>query len=100
MATTIEYALMAGRAYQTTRDPVNQLPSPNDWLEFFHVPDPSSTFQASSGFEAVSFKRGNEIVISFAGTDPSDISGDIAADLALAAGNISVQLKQAADTYQ
>ena len=28
MVSTIEYALMAGRAYQTTRDPINQFPVP------------------------------------------------------------------------
>lgn len=39
MATTIEYALMAGRAYQTTRAPVNQFLIPDGWLEIAHVPN-------------------------------------------------------------
>ena len=105
MATTIEYALMAGDAYLSTRYPINQFPIPDGWTEFFHVPDQStsSIFQATSGFEAVSFKRttatGTEIVISFAGTYPSDVTGDLAADLALAAGTLSDQLKQAAEYY-
>jgi hypothetical protein len=59
----------------------------------------------ASGFEAATFGNGTaiasstEIVISYAGTDPSDKWGDIAADLALAAGLLSDQLRQAAD-YQ
>lgn len=103
MVTTIEYALMAGRAYQTTRALINQFPFPTGWFEFFHVPDASSTFQAASGFEAVSFRRstatGTEIVIAYAGTDPGDLLGDIAADIGLATGIGSVQLLQAAEYY-
>ncbi|MDH4101514.1 MAG: hypothetical protein OEV28_13195 [Nitrospirota bacterium] len=41
MATATEYALMAGRVYQTTRDKINWLPDLQSlgWTEFFHVPN-------------------------------------------------------------
>lgn len=51
MATTIEYALMAGRAYLSTRGKINWFPVPDGWTEFFHVPDPNvPDFQATDGF--------------------------------------------------
>ncbi|MFA7062483.1 MAG: hypothetical protein WC156_16885, partial [Pedobacter sp.] len=92
MTTNLEYALMAGGAYISNRPDINKLPVPDDWTKFQYVTKPS-------GFEAVSFKRGNEIVISFAGTNPEDISGDVAADISLATGFGSVQLLQAAEYY-
>ena len=101
-ATIIELALMAGRAYLTTRDQINWLPVPDGWAEFFHVPDPAtaSTFPAKNGFEAISFQKTsnpNDIVISFAGT-ASD--GDWThGNIPLALGNLSDQLRQAADYY-
>ena len=63
MTTNLEYALMAGRAYQSTRAQINWLPDlqSQGWTEFFNQ-------QGPSGFEAVSFQKGTEIVISFAGT--------------------------------
>jgi RTX calcium-binding nonapeptide repeat (4 copies)/Lipase (class 3) len=99
MTSTIDYALMAGRAYQATRALINQFPTLTDWLEFFHVPDPTSNFQASSGFEAVAFKKGTEIVISYAGTYLSDIFGDQLANAGLASGFGSSQLMQAVEYY-
>jgi len=74
MTTSIQYALMAGAAYISNRDPKNQFPIPQGWLEFAHVPNNPDypMFTAASGFEAVSFQNianPNEIVISFGGTD-------------------------------
>jgi len=63
----------------------------------FHVPN--SNFPTSSGFEAVSFQRGDEIVISFAGTNPNDLTGDIFTDISLGLGFGSAQLLQAAQYY-
>jgi hypothetical protein len=67
MITAIEYALMAGASYISNRPVVNRFPIPDGWLDFFHVPDPTtaSIFPATGGFEAISFQRGNEIVISY-----------------------------------
>lgn len=52
MVTTVEYALMAGRAYLTTRKAINQFPIPQGWAEIFHVPDPDNpSFPVTDGFE-------------------------------------------------
>jgi hypothetical protein len=100
MATTIEYALMAGHAYLTTRDEINWLPVPQGWTPFLHVPDPDNpSFPTTSGFEAISFQRGTDIVISYAGTYDKDTAGDIFADIGLATGLGSAQLLQAAEYY-
>ncbi len=93
----IDYAIMAGRAYQTNRSGENWFSVPDGWTEFFHVPN--DNYPTSSGFEAVSFQSGNQIVISFAGTDSKNITGDIAADIGLAMGWGSKQLLQAAEYY-
>ena len=95
MTTNVEYALMAGASYISTRSDVNKIAVLDCWVERKDKREANP----SSGFEATYFTKGTEIVISFAGTDPSDKLGDIAADLALAAGIISDQLRQAADYY-
>src|SRR6476659_4009285 len=95
MPTNLECVLMAGRAYQTTRDTINWFSAPGGWSEFFHVPDNSAFTPSSSGFEAVSFRSGNgtgnEIVISYAGTD-SLFSVDNFANFGLATGFGAAQL--------
>lgn len=90
----IDCAVMAGRAYQLSRADINWFPIPNGWSEFFHVPNP--TYAVSSGFEAVSFQRGNDIVIAFAGTAELN---DWPANAGLALGGGSDQLLQAARYY-
>lgn len=79
----IDLALMAGAAYRTSRTNENTLPIPAGWEKTsrWHVTNPSY-----SGFEAVSFKKGDDIVIAFAGTFPKDIH-DVTTDLALGLGN-------------
>ena len=49
----IDCAIMAGRAYETTRAGINEFPVPSGWTEFAHVPN--STYKTYSGFEATSF---------------------------------------------
>ncbi len=89
----IDLALMAGRAYQSTRnEDANWFPVPDGWTELRHI-------EGSDGFEAVSFQRGDEIVISYAGTYSKDYEGDFLADAGLALGLGSAQLNQAADYY-
>lgn len=65
MTTTIDFALMAGVSYRSNRDPNNRFPIPLSWGEV-----PESYRNLPSGFEAISFVKGSEIVISFAGTGP------------------------------
>lgn len=96
----IDNALMAGRAYFDTRASVNRFPVPNGWTEFFHVPNSTFSVTGENGFEATSFRRGSEIVIAFAGTDFTDISGDwTEANFPLAFGDLGTQLVDAARYY-
>ena len=87
MPNDIEYALMAGRAYYDTRADINRLPIPEGWSQVSRFPT------SSSGFEAATFQRGNEIVISFAGTATGV---DWLANAGLASGAGSDQLCEAA----
>jgi hypothetical protein len=71
VTTAIEYALMSGAAYISNRLEINRFPAPDGWTK---VINPDSYFKnPDSGFEAVSFTNGTEIVISFAGTDFSQV---------------------------
>lgn len=91
----IDRALMAGAAYFSTRPEINRIPMPQGWME-------RTEFRVngdSSGFEARAFQKGNEIVIAYAGTNPSDLFGDMAANIGLATGVGSAQLRQAAEYY-
>lgn len=92
MVTEIEYALMAGRIYQSTREKINWLPDllSRGWIEQRHE------VNDASGFEAVSFKRGSEIVISFAGTGSNE---DWWANAGGFFGVNSEQLAQAVEYY-
>jgi len=91
MATEVEYALMAGRVYQSTRGKINWLPDLQSWGW-----TEQQLQQQPSGFEAVSFQKGNEIVISFAGTG-SNV--DWWANAGGFFGVTTEQLRQAADYY-
>lgn len=93
MTTNSEYALMAGASYISTRPNVNRFAVPVGWTERADKRENN----AASGFEATYFTKGTELVISYAGTDPSDTWGDWPTNLALASGRLSDQLRQAAD---
>lgn len=88
----VTYALMAGDAYISTRPAINQFPVPQGWTGFNHR-------SLDSGFEAVTFTNGTEIVISYAGTGPGITNPDWAANIGLATGFGSDQLLQAAEYY-
>ncbi|MCX7155038.1 MAG: hypothetical protein NTW45_01170, partial [Rhodocyclales bacterium] len=104
MATTIEFALMAGASYRDTRNDINKFPIPLGWNMVSRNPQDNTT-----GFEAATFGNGtsiansSEIVISYAGTDGDAGSvltnPDKQADLALGLGLWSDQLGQAAAYY-
>ena len=97
MATTIEYALLAGDSYYDTRADINRFPIPTGWAK---ISNPDSHFSdLATGFEAISFTNGTEIVISFAGTYDKDYFGDWIADVKLATGYAHAQLLQAAQYY-
>jgi len=100
MTTTIEYALMAGGSYISTRPEINRFPAPQNWNEITELRknDPSS------GFEATTFQNSTDIVISYAGTN-GDGGGiftnpDLQAAVGLALGTGgSAQLLQAVEYY-
>lgn len=71
MTTTIEYALLAGASYYDIRAQRNRFPLPQNWNYISRISQDTIT-----GFEASAFTNGTDIVISFAGTDPSDATGD------------------------
>lgn len=66
----VDYALMAGNAYQSTESPtLNRIPFPlegSPWQPLGGGLD----HRQEGGFEATAYKNGNEIVISFAGIGP------------------------------
>lgn len=98
MATDIQYALMAGASYISTRSDVNKFPVPDGWVESIE-----DRQKKPSGFEATYFQNGTDIVISYAGTngDGGGISTnpDKQASIVLALGTGSAQLVQAAEYY-
>ncbi|MDO8775878.1 MAG: hypothetical protein Q7K57_45680, partial [Burkholderiaceae bacterium] len=50
MATTLEYALLAGASYYDTRADINRFPIPDDWSVLSRIPESSTT-----GFEATAY---------------------------------------------
>ena len=63
MADTSDLAVLAASAYYTQRNDANRIYVPSTWSLL------DRTHDQSSGFEAVAYRKGNEIVIAFAGTD-------------------------------
>jgi hypothetical protein len=57
MIENVTYALMAGDAYISSRPNINLFPIPQGWTDF-------NQEALDSGFEAVSFTDGTQIVIS------------------------------------
>ncbi|MBK7003298.1 MAG: DUF2974 domain-containing protein [Rhodoferax sp.] len=94
MATTLEYALLAGDAYFSTRKAINRFPIPAGWTEDVD----RRTADGTTGFEARTFKNGTETVISYAGTYDESWADKIA-DKQLALGEFHAQLLQAARYY-
>ena len=93
MITIIEYALMAGASYISTRSELNKFPVPEDWVRIGRdVKD--------SGFEAATFQKGSEIVISFAGTYPTSIGDQLTnSQLALGPNLFGMAQLEAAAAY-
>ena len=62
MAELLQYAQLAGRVYNRT--PENRTPVPDGWSELSWQKD-----DGVSGFSAGAYRKGNEVVISFTGTN-------------------------------
>ena len=56
MTTEIDYALLAGASYYDTRTDINRFPVPQEWSVISRSPQ-----NASSGFEASTYKKDNEV---------------------------------------
>ncbi|MBI3771625.1 MAG: DUF2974 domain-containing protein [Gammaproteobacteria bacterium] len=99
MTTIIDYALMAGASYISTRPDVNKFPIPQGWnLTKHENPQDGSGFEAASFINGPDIAHSSEIVISYAGTGPGAADW-VYGDIPLANGNLSGQLRQAADYY-
>ena len=97
MTISTDYALLAGAAYFDTRNTINRISTPQGWTQIDRRNSDPAT-----GFEATTFQSGSQIVISYAGTNASQVSPfapDMRANLALANGTSSNQLLQAAEYY-
>ncbi|MFH1496018.1 MAG: Mbeg1-like protein [Pseudomonadota bacterium] len=93
MVETLDYALISVNAYYEKRGTINQVDVSPDWSLVERQPN-----EPSSGYEAVAWKRGNEIVIAYTGTDEGQ---DWATNIPLGFGVwASSQMLQAADFYQ
>ena len=93
MATIFDDALLAGASYVSSRAEINRFPVPAGWQETI-----IGRRALPSGFEANSYIKGTEIVISYAGTD-FGLNPDLLADFELVLGLWSEQLGQAAAYY-
>ncbi|MHB1677396.1 MAG: lipase family protein [Sulfuriferula sp.] len=98
MTTPIEYAEMAGDSYISTMSLINRFPVPVGWTETQYSTKPSG-FEAISLYNGTTIADSTQIVISFAGTDPTSIADWTQANIPLAFGYDAAQLKDAADYY-
>ena len=68
MADRYDYALLSGWAYYRT--PINQFENGTlGWTEVARFPGGDIPDDPATGFSAAAYKKGNEIVIAFAGTN-------------------------------
>ena len=69
MTTLIEYALMSGASYISTRAEISQFPVPDSWSEIVA----KRALEPSSGFRGHLLHQRQEIVISFAQKDGGQV---------------------------
>ena len=89
MATLTDYAQISGRVYQRTQN--NRMYRPDGFTELQWLRDDPIT-----GFSAGVYKKGNEIVIGFTGTNESLIKDFLVANIPAGAGLGTPQIAQAA----
>ncbi|MFD1841403.1 hypothetical protein ACFSHV_24215, partial [Paracidovorax cattleyae] len=113
MNRNVELALLAGASYESSRSDINKIPVPHGWAAMniadwpygsqrrpdTNVPGRVYWQDSTTGFEAAAFVKGNEIVVSFAGTY---FEGELKPDMfennvPLGAGKLTDQLRQAAE---
>jgi hypothetical protein len=84
----LTYAQLSGAAYYRTDE--NRMDAPNGWTELKWVSD-----GFISGFSAGAYKNGNEIVISFAGTNERMVKDWVFGNIPAGLGLSAEQIKQA-----
>jgi Ca2+-binding RTX toxin-like protein len=87
MADLLDYAQLSGRVYFRTDE--NRTPIPNGWTELSWIGDDPNT-----GFSAGAYRKGNEVVISFTGSNESLIKDFRVANIPAAKGSGSPQILQ------
>jgi Ca2+-binding RTX toxin-like protein len=92
MPTVPEYAQFANRVYARTQR--NRTPVPTGWVELQWIPDRELT-----GFSAGVYKNGNEIVISYTGTNEKKVKDFTVANLPAAGPIWSAQVQEAMELY-
>lgn len=88
MTSELDYALLANRVY--TRSLLNRTPLVSGWQELEWLTDDPDT-----GFSAGAYLRGNELVISFTGTNEDRVKDFVAANIPAGLGLGSEQILQA-----
>ena len=92
MTTQLEYALMSSRAYdRSTASGI--VPVPAGWT----VDEASGNHNPTTGLDMEVFKKGNDIVMAFAGIKGIDDKTDLADAGLIYMGLVSEQLVQAAE---
>ncbi|MCG3188472.1 MAG: hypothetical protein LKCHEGNO_00463 [Burkholderiaceae bacterium] len=94
MVTEHEYAELSNRVYDRSR--VNRTPVPLEWTEVHWLSDAETN---GTGFSAGVYQKGNEVVISFTGTNKGKVLDTLAANIPLGIGLSSMQLQQAIGLY-
>jgi trimeric autotransporter adhesin len=92
MPTVPEYAQFANRVYMRTDE--NRTPVPTGWVELQWIRDRELT-----GFSAGVYKNGNEIVISYTGTNEKKVKDFTVANLPAAGPIWSAQVQEAMELY-
>ena len=104
MISPLVYAQLADYVYANVRSPSNQPILPSGWTDISANFGIDSAIQSFTGFSAGVFQNGNNIVISYEGTNPNPKSYDGAMDWTqgnpLATGAATAQLFQAALLYE
>ena len=88
MSELLDYAQLAGRVYK--RSDENRIPVPNGWREIEWNADDSIT-----GFSAGAYRKGDDIIIAFTGTNESMWKDFVVANIPAGFGQGSLQIKQA-----
>jgi hypothetical protein len=98
MPTELEYSLLSATVYGNYH-PVNRLPVPAGWTPIEGTLRSYSDASDLWGFQAQAFRKGNEVVIAYTGTNDAMIMDWVVGNIPLGVGLSSPQLLSAANLY-